>query len=199
MMNRTRRATIGLALLLGAGMVGMAGAQGMHGGGMHGGGHGGVAKGGMMENCPMMGSQSRTGKRYGKGPGSMRGGVMDPRHGEKEMMRRLDLDDDQRMQFRELRSEHRREEFARKADMMDLRDEMQELMAGDRPDPERVRELHGRMADVHGDMLADRIRLRNEMRDRLTDEQREQLRERRHRPGGMMHGRPGMRGDMMQQ
>ena len=45
----------------------------------------------------------------------------------------------------------------------------------DRPDPDAVREIHGRMAEIHGEMLVERVRMRNAIYDLLTDEQREQL------------------------
>lgn len=78
--------------------------------------------------------------------------------------------------------------------MLDLRDEMHALMAGQRPDPEAVRELHGRMADLQGEMMANRIRLQNEMQDMLTDEQRDQMRGRMQEWRGHMNGSRGGRG-----
>lgn len=45
----------------------------------------------------------------------------------------------------------------------------------DRPDPDAVGEIHGRMAELHGEMLVSRVRMRNAIYDLLTDEQREQL------------------------
>lgn len=186
-MNRGYRAAFGVALLVGAGVIGIAGAQGMQG--MMGGGHGGQGMHGgkgMMQDCPMMGGESdgmqgmMGGGMHGGGQGGM--GM----HGGMGMMGGLDLDEDQQTQLRERRSEHRHEQFSRMAEMMDLREEMHALMHSDRPDPDAVRELHGRMADLHGDMMVDRIRLRNDMQDMLTDEQREQMRERmQERRGGM--------------
>ena len=167
--NRGYKAALGLVLLLGAGTVGIAGAQGMMGGGMHGGG-----EGSMMQDCPMMGGDSG-GMQGMMGPGmDMSGKGM---HGGMGMMQGLDLDDDQQASMRERRSEHRHQQFGRMAEMMDLREEMHALMQAERPDPDAVRELHGRMAEIHGDMMADRIRLRNDMHDMLTDEQRRQMRE----------------------
>ena len=198
--NRGYKAALGLALLLGAGAVGLAGAQGMQGmmgGSMHGGG-----KGGVMQDCPMMGGDYRGmqgmmgGAMHGGGQGrtGMHGGMMQGgamgMYGGMGMMRGLDLDEEQQTRLRERRSEHRHQQFSRMAEMMDLRDEMHALMHTERPDPYAVRELHGRMAELHGDMMADRIRLRNEMQDMLTDEQREQMRERR----GGMGGEPGRGG-----
>ena len=209
-MNRGYKAALGLALLLGAGAVGLAGAQGMQGmmgGGMHAGG-----KGGMMQDCPMMGGDYRGmqgmmgGAMHGGGHGRMmqgggmgmhggmmQGGAMDM-YGGRGMMRGLDLDEEQQTRLRERRSEHRHQQFSRMAEMMDLRDEMHALMHSERPDPDAVRELHGRMAELHGDMMADRIRLRNEIQDMLTDEQREQMRQRMRDRRGGMGGEPGRGG-----
>lgn len=160
------KVAFGLALLLGAGMLGTVGAQGMHG--MMGGGMHGSGQDGMMQGCPMMGGDS------GGMKGKTHGGMKD--HGGMDMMRQLDLDEDQHARMRERRSEHRHEQFRRKAEMMDLREEMQALIHSERPDPEAVRELHDRMADLHGDMMADRIRLRNDMHGMLSDEQRKRMR-----------------------
>ncbi len=190
--NRGYKASLGLALLLAAGAVGIAGAQGMQGmmgSGMHGGGQGGKAMHGgmgMMQDCPMMGGGS--GGMQGMMGGGMHGGGMGMagtgmRDG-MGMMQGLDLDDEQQAQLRERRSEHRHQQFSRMAEMMDLREEMHALMHSERPDPDAVRELHGHMADLHGDMMADRIRLRNDMQDMLTDEQREHMQERRGGMGG---------------
>ena len=183
--HRGYKAALGLALLVGAGSAGIASAhQGMMGGGMQGGG-----QGGMMQDCPMMG-----GGMMGGGSGGMQGmmGGGMGMHDGMGMMRGLDLDDDQHARMRERRSEHRHQQFSRMAEMMDLRDEMHALMRSERPDPDAVRELHGRMADVHGDMMADSIRLRNDMQEMLTDEQRETMREHmREQRGGMRGGRDG--------
>jgi len=40
-----------------------------------------------------------------------------------------------------------------------------------------VQELHGRMAELQGEMMAEMVRMRNAMHDLMTDEQREQLRQ----------------------
>ncbi|MFV8836687.1 Spy/CpxP family protein refolding chaperone [Aquisalimonas sp.] len=182
-MHRGYKAALGLALIVGASTVGIVGAQGMQG--MMGGGMHGSGQGGMMHDCPMMGGGS------GGMQGMMRGGMHGGGQGGMGMMQGLELDDDQREQLRERRSEHRHQQFGRMAEMMDLREEMHALMHGDRPDPDAVRELHGRMADLHGDMMADRIRLQNDMQDMLTDEQREQMRERMQQQRGGMGGERG--------
>lgn len=199
-MNRGYKATLGLALLVGAGIVGIAGAQGMMGGGqgfhgMHGGGMG------MVQGCTMMGESGGMQGMMGGGPGGMgmHGGMMSGggmgkgMYGGMGMMGGIDLDEGQHAQLRERRSAHRHEQFSRMAKMMDLREEMHALMHSERPDPDAVRELHGRMADLHGEMMAERIRMRNDVRGMLTDEQRERLRAPRQGERGM-RGEPGMHG-----
>ena len=87
------------------------------------------------------------------------------------------LDAEQRSQMRELMQEHRPAQFERKGRLMNLRDDLMAEMHGERPDPEQVQELHGRMAELHGEMMAEMVRMRNAMHDLMTDEQREQLRQ----------------------
>ena len=87
------------------------------------------------------------------------------------------LDEQQMSTMREMRQEHRSAQLERMGEMMNLRDDMMQLMQAERPDPEEVKGLHGQMANLHGDMMADKVRMRNQMQDLLTDEQREQMRE----------------------
>lgn len=165
--NYTYKAVFGMALLLGAGALGIAGAHGTQG--------------------TMGGSQSGMGMMQGGGTGMMQGGGTG-------MMPGLDLNAEQQSQMRERRSEHRKQQLTRMGNMLDLRDEMHMLMAEQRPDPEAVQELHGRMADLQGEMLANRIRLRNEIQDMLTDEQRDQMRGRMQQQRGHMEGGRGSGG-----
>lgn len=204
MNTRIRKTAIGLVLVVSAGVTGAVGAHGMQDGGseymaqggmmghgsMMGGGYGGMSGGGMgMPGGGMM---------YGGDMGAPMGGMMGPMHGGgMGSMYGMELDSEQQTQLRELRSEHRRQQMGRMADMMDLQDEMYALMASERPDPDAVRELHDRMSAMRGEMLADQIRQRNRMQDVLTDEQREQLREGRDgQRGMMMQNGPGSREDM---
>ena len=145
----------------GSGMTGGSGGQGGMGpdmmGGMMGGGQGdmgpgmmGEMMGGGMMTCPMMG---------GAGMGMMRE-VLDP---------------EQHDEMRALMQEHRPAQFERMGRLMNLREDLMAEMRGERPDPEEVQALHGRMAELHGEMMAERVRLENTMNDLLTDEQRQQL------------------------
>jgi periplasmic protein CpxP/Spy len=85
------------------------------------------------------------------------------------------LEPEQRAEMRELMQEHRPAQFERMGRLMNLRDDLMAEMHGERPDPEAVQELHGRMAELHGEMMAEMVRMRNAMHDLLTDEQRQQL------------------------
>ncbi len=168
------RTALALVLALGAGLATTALAHPPGGGTM--GGAGFMHQGGMMPHGAMADAP------HGYGMGMM--GQMHPGIG---MMRGIDLDDEQRARLSELRSEHRRVQFARMAQLMDLRDEMLNLMSADQPDPEAVKDVHAQMADLRGEMLADQVRLRNAMHEVLTEEQRQRLGQRQY-PRGPMGG-----------
>ncbi|MGE6605111.1 Spy/CpxP family protein refolding chaperone, partial [Halomonas sp. NPDC076908] len=185
MVIRKQTLALGLALALGAGSAGTALAQGMpdsrpgQGSGMMGGMMGSGGQGGMGPG--MMGGMMGGGGQGGMGPGMM-GGMMGggmmpcPMMGEGMGMMSM-LDPDQRSQMRELMQEHRPAQFERKGRLMNLRDDLMAEMHGDRPDPDEVQALHGQMAELHGEMMAEMVRMRNAMHDLMTDEQREQLRQ----------------------
>ncbi len=188
---RKHTLALGLALALGAGGTGtaLALAQGMMddqavrgmGPGMMGGGQSGMGlgmMGGMMSGGGLGGMGGGLGGgQGGRGPGMMGGGMMPcPMMGEGMGMMQ-ELDPDQRSQMRELMQEHRPAQFERKGRLMNLRDDLMAEMHGERPDPEEVQAMHGRMAELHGEMMAEMVRMRNAMHDLMTDEQREQLRQ----------------------
>ncbi|MCS4502629.1 hypothetical protein KBTX_01594 [wastewater metagenome] len=171
-------------------MMGGRGAPGAgYGPGMMGGAapYGGYGPGmGMMHGGPgmMMGG-------YGAGMGMMYGGPMmgggGMAGGMGYWLQALDLSDEQRERMLELRRTYREAAYERMAKMGTLMDEFRAAMAGDKPDPARIRDLHDQMADLQGEQIAQAVRLRNELTGLLTDEQREQLRE-APMPWGGMHG-----------
>ena len=173
-----RKHTLVLALTLAFGSS-AALAQGMMGGSGSMGPH-------MMQDM-MSGERSAQGERHaGMGDGGkmqpmMGGGAMSmpcPMMDDAHMSRvHQMLDDEQRSEVRELMHELRPAQFERMGRMMNLRDDLMDELSGDRPDPDAVRELHGRMAELHGEMLAERVRMNNALRDVLTEEQREKLEE----------------------
>lgn len=127
----------------------------------------------------MMGDQAGQGRSMmegGMGSGMMGGGMMPcSMMGGAGMDMMSMLDDDQRSEMRELMQEHRPAQFERMGRMMNLRDDLMTEMHGDRPDPDEVQALHGQMAELHGEMMAEMVRMRNAMHDLMSDEQRQQL------------------------
>ena len=175
---RKHTLALGLALAIAASGTGVAFAQGMMGDqagrglgpGMMGGGQSGTEPG-------MMGGMMSGGGQGGMGPGMMGGGMMPcPMMAEGMGMMSM-LEPDQRSQMRELMQEHRPAQFERKGRLMNLRDDLMAEMHGERPDPEAVQELHSRMAELQGEMMAEMVRMRNAMHDLMTEEQRQQLQE----------------------
>ncbi|MEQ7869325.1 Spy/CpxP family protein refolding chaperone [Chromohalobacter salexigens] len=161
---------IALALSLGAASSTLF-AQGMHQGFQgHGGmmsGQGGMGFGMMMGGQGGMGSGMMMGGQSGMMPCSIMSGM--------GAMSGI-LDEQQMSTMREMRQENRSAQLDRMEEMMNLHDDMMQLMQAERPDPEKIKELHGKMATLHGDMLVDRVRLHNKIQDLLTEEQREQMR-----------------------
>ncbi len=190
---RKHTLALGLALAFGVSGTGVALAQGMpdnqpsQGGGMMSGssGQGGMAPGmmggGQGGMGPGMMGGMMSGGQGGMGPGMMKGmmggGMMPcPMMGGAGMgMMEEMLEPEQRDEIRELMQEHRPAQFERMGRLMNLRDDLMVEMHDERPDPEEVKTLHGQMAELHGEMMAEMVRMRNAMHDLLTDEQRQQL------------------------
>ncbi len=159
---------LALAFALGAGGTGVTLAQDRDGGMMGGesgmgmmGGEGGM---GMMHREGGMGMM---GHGQGMGPGKQ---LMQEMHAMREM-----LSAEQPDELRELMQEHRPAQFERMEQAKGVREELMTELQQERPDPDTVHEIHGRMAEIHGEMMVERVRMRNAMYDLLTDEQREQL------------------------
>ncbi|SFU96182.1 Spy/CpxP family protein refolding chaperone [Halomonas korlensis] len=167
-------ASMGVAASGAVSAQGMQQGQGMQGGmghGMMGGGQGGMGSGMMMGGQSGMNSGMMMGGQGGMMPCPMMSGM-----GGMSGMAGM-LDEEQQNSLREMRQEHRTSHFERMAEMMNLRDDMMLLMQAERPDPEEVKALHGQMATLHGEMMADKVRMHNQMQDLLTDEQREQMKQ----------------------
>lgn len=141
----------------------------------------GMGSGKGMGPCQGMGPGKGMGSGKGMGPGKGmgHGKGMGPGMGMMQEMRAMRemLSDQQRGELNELMQEHRPAQTERREQMMDLREDMMAEFARDRPDPDTVREMHGRMAQIRGQMLAEQVRMRNAMYGLLTDDQRQQLRD----------------------
>lgn len=159
---------LALTFALGAGGTGVTLAQDRDGGMM-----GDESSMGMMHREGGMGMKGREGGMgmmghgQGMGPGKQ---LMQEMHAMREM-----LSAEQPDELRELMQEHRPAQFERMGQAKALREELMAELQQERPDPDAVHEIHGRMAEIHGEMMVERVRMRNSMYDLLTDEQREQL------------------------
>ncbi|MEL7968180.1 Spy/CpxP family protein refolding chaperone [Vreelandella neptunia] len=173
---RKHTLALGLALVIGANGTGVALAQDMS------------DSQPSQESGMMQGSQSGMGAGMmdemmgGMGPGMMKGmmggGTMPcPMMGAGMGMMQEMLDPGQREQLRELMQDHRPAQLERLGRMMNQRDDLMAEMQSDRPDPDEVKTLHGQLAELRGEMLAEHVRHHNAMKDLLSDEQRQQLEE----------------------
>lgn len=137
---------------------------------------------GMMGGMGMMNGQGMMG-----GMGMMNGhGMMD---GMGPMMM-LDLNDKQRNTMQEIMRGTQKQNWKRMGEMMELRNQLQDIMQADKPDPAAAGKIYDKMAKLRQEMFQARLETRNKMMDQLTSEQREKLREYR---GQYWQGRvPGM-------
>lgn len=170
MTMRKQTFTLGLAFILGVSGTGIALAQDMMG-----------EKSGQNGMGPSMMGGMMGGGQSGMGPGMMKGmmgGGMMPcpmmSGADMSMMQQM-LDSEQHSEMRELMQSHRPTQFERMGQLMNLRDDLMAEMHGERPDPDEVQTLHGQMAELHGEMMAEMVRMRNAMHDVMTEEQRQQL------------------------
>ncbi len=142
----------------------------MTGGGM------GMMGPGMMGPGTMMGGGMM-------GPGMMPGGMgMQAMHG-------LDLDQEQVQKMTQIHRELATKHAGMIADMQQQHWQLRQELAKDRPDPETVGKLYGRMFEMRRQMIQDRVKAMNRLRDTLTEEQREQFRE---MMDDRYRGHPGM-------
>jgi periplasmic protein CpxP/Spy len=71
------------------------------------------------------------------------------------------LSAEQRGEWRELMREHRPAQFERMERAQNLTEDLMSELEQDHPDPDAVRQIHGRMAEIHGEIMAERVRMRN--------------------------------------
>ncbi|MBS3809877.1 MAG: Spy/CpxP family protein refolding chaperone [Desulfobacterales bacterium] len=101
---------------------------------------------------------------------------------------RLDLTEDQQNKMLSMQKQARRERMETMLDIMDIRDDLIQAMAADRPDPGKVRKLREAMSQKQAEMLETSIENRNRIYDMLTKEQREQLSQFNRRPSYRPYG-----------
>lgn len=126
----------------------------------------------------------------GPGPGMMGGGgmpcpIMNRMGHPMGMTAPLNLPgltEEQQREIARLQREIRRRNMENWIDIMDIRDDILIEMTAERPDPEKIRELHARMGRKQGEMLEAVVENRNRIYDLLTQAQQEQVREYQRRP-----------------
>jgi len=172
MMNRDMMGCPGMM-----GGQGMMGKRDMMGSGMMGGQ-------GMMG--PGMTSPGMMGKRGMMGSGMMNQGMMGMMMGDDDevcpgmaggalAIDAIDLTQEQRDQVRAIRDQLRREHWDTMGQIMEKRAQLRDLYDAKQPDPERIGEVFNEIAQLRRQMLETQIRAENQMRNLLTDQQREQL------------------------
>ncbi len=109
----------------------------------------------------------------------------------------LGLSDEQKEQLRDIQHKLRKKHWELMGQMIDEQAALQKAHAGDRPDPATVGAVYGRMFDLKRQMIEARLAAKNSSKDVLTEEQRAQMKKRKHKRRGMMQGQGGQ-GSMMQ-
>ena len=141
----------------------------------------------MMQGRGMMGGMQGMDMMNGMGMmGGMNGmGMM----GMGPMMMQ-DLNDKQRNTMRDIMRDMQDKNWDRMGEMMELRNQMQDIMQADKPDPTAAGRIYDKMAKLRGQMFRERLQARNKMMDQLTDDQQKKLHEYREQYRG--RGGPGM-------
>lgn len=115
------------------------------------------------------------------GQGMMGPCMMEPGMGMMGFLNLPDLTSEQQNELRTMQREARREHMNAMLDIMDIRDDMMEAMAAERPDPKKVRAHQESMNKKQADLVESAIKKRNRMYDVLTEDQQTRLREQRAR------------------
>ncbi len=145
--------------------------------------------------CGMMGSHGAGPGMmgdYGMGHGMMGGNGMGPgMMGSYGMMGAgpmsgLELNRDQRKQMLRIQSELRKQNWALQGEILDAREQLFELYLEDTLDAKKIGAVYAKIFDLRRQMIEAGINAHNRQRTVLTEEQRQQLRYRRHGngPGG---------------
>ena len=113
----------------------------------------------------MMGGYGRGGRQ----PWMMRG------YGRFALLNTLGLSDAQGVRIRKILATERRTRCGVMNKMADDRDQLQQLLSQDQPDPKKVGDTYGRIAALRQQMIVAHIRVWNEIQAVLTQKQREQL------------------------
>jgi len=107
-----------------------------------------------------------------------------------KMISRLDLNDEQQEQMKQIHEQHREETEGLLASMKTAHERLNELMDADTFDEAAIREAAGEVSKIQTELFVSRAKVQQEIRQILTPEQYEQLKQMRERHHGMM-GHPG--------
>lgn len=105
----------------------------------------------------------------------------------------IDLSSAQRDKINKILDAERKQHWAAMSAMMEARIKMRDLYDVDRPDPKKIGAAYADIAKLNQQLLESSVRSGNEIRNVLTKEQREQLRQWRH--GGWGWGPRGSASD----
>jgi Spy/CpxP family protein refolding chaperone len=138
-------------------------------------------------------AQHGGGHHGGHGMGQLMHALPSPHMG-LTTMRELGLELEQVRAISKIQGELMSKHMAMKTDLREVRWKLQTELDKERPDPERVHKLFGQLFDARQDMVRDRVRAANQVRDNLTEEQADHFQEmqptkgagknHRHRHGG---------------
>ncbi len=94
-----------------------------------------------------------------------------------DLIRRLELNDDQRQKITAIQDELRRENWRRLGDILEQRARLRDLAYAESEDASQLRSIHERISSLREQMAKARLEARERQMALLTDAQREQLRE----------------------
>jgi len=112
---------------------------------------------------------------YGSGYGMM--GMMGPGMMGYGDFYGLDLSDAQREKINKILDGERKQMWVTMGNMMDAQSKLRDLYDTDQPDPKKVGAVYGEIAKTQQRMIESQVQAQNQIRNVLTKEQREQLRE----------------------
>lgn len=121
-------------------------------------------------------AQHGGGKHGGPGMGHLMHALPTP-HMDLTTMRELGLELEQVRAISQIQKEIMSRHVGMKADLREVRWELQAELDKDRPDPARVHKLFGQLFDARQDMIRDRVEAANRVRDNLTEGQADRFRE----------------------
>ena len=135
---------------------------------------GGWNEGMMMQRGMMGGGMGMMGD-YATTPGMMGGMGMMGSGGMMGHPAMLGLSADQQNKLRRIQRETRRQHWANMGKLMDAQEDLQELLAADKPDAAAIGRAYARVVELERPIAEAHRRAMNEMRALLTDEQKERV------------------------